>query len=125
MLPEVEEWLAKADEDEQVVRLVLNASGPWSIAAYHVQQAIEKYIKAALLADGTAPPKTHDLVQLLSLASGLVPQAVTEAAAMTSAYAWLTRYPGGPMIDEDDVVEASQHLMKIKQWAMERIHAQP
>lgn len=42
-------WLAKAQEDEVVVALICAAKGPWNIAAYHVQQAAEKRIKACLV----------------------------------------------------------------------------
>jgi HEPN domain-containing protein len=114
-----QEWLGKAAEDERVVELVVGARGPWGMAAYHVQQAAEKYIKAALVEAGVAPPKSHDLEQLLALHP--VPDAsgeVRHAAAMLSAYAWLTRYPGGPTIAESDVTTAGAHLAVIKTWVL-------
>lgn len=90
-------WLDKAAEDEAVIALVRAAGGPWSMAAYHVQQAAEKYIKAALVEVGIAPPKSHDLSNLLTLhPKGTANPAVLTAAAMTSAFAWLTRYPEPP-----------------------------
>jgi HEPN domain-containing protein len=42
-------WLEKAEEDERVVDLITQAGGPWNAAAYHVQQAAEKRIKATLV----------------------------------------------------------------------------
>lgn len=88
------------------------------MAAYHVQQAAEKLIKAVLVDAGVAPPKSHDLTHLLGLHPGTpAPTAVQSAAAMTSAYAWLTRYPGAPPIDEHHVQQAQAYLRDIEQWA--------
>ena len=116
------EWLQKAAEDEKVVSILKGAGGPWSIAAYHVQQAAEKFIKAALVEAGVAPPKTHDLPQLLGLYSGAPPSAEVEtAAAMISAYAWLTRYPGAPPIDKQAVEKAESDLALVKMWALSTI----
>ncbi|CAN5664978.1 hypothetical protein BH11ARM2_BH11ARM2_00220 [soil metagenome] len=89
------------------------------LAAYHVQQAAEKHLKALLVEQGVAPPKTHDLTQLISMHSGTpAPSSVDSAAAMTSAYAWLTRYPGSPPITEQHVDQGEQDLLQIKQWVL-------
>lgn len=113
----IQAWLERAVEDEQVVAILKAAGGPWGIAAYHVQQAAGKRIKAALVSAGVAPPKTHDLPQLLSLLPGsTIPEDVELAAAMTSAFAWLTRYPGAPPMDEELVAEAERHLGTIREW---------
>lgn len=118
----VQGWLEKAAEDEQVVAVIRAASGPWAQAAYHVQQAAEKRVKAALVASGIAPPKTHDLAQLVNLFPGDdPPESVQESAAMLSAYAWLTRYPGAPPIEETHVSEAEAHLAAIRAWTAEVI----
>jgi HEPN domain-containing protein len=114
-----QEWLDKAAEDEQVIAAIRSAGKPWSLAAYHVQQAAEKYIKAALVEAGVAPPRTHDLPKLLGLYPGVAPSTVVQASAsMLSAYAWLTRYPGAPPIAEHNVAKAETHLTEIKTWAM-------
>ena len=42
----VQAWLEKADEDVSVFNLIRAAGGPWSQAAYHLQQAAEKLVKA-------------------------------------------------------------------------------
>ncbi len=117
-----QEWLDKAKEDEQVVLLMKNAGGPWGIAAYHIQQAAEKYIKASLVEAGLAPPKTHDLEQLFQLHPEPAPSTLVQhAAAMLSAYAWLTRYPGTPPIEESHVITAESQLATIKAWVLANI----
>lgn len=111
------DWIAKADEDEQVANLIRVNGGPWSLAAYHLQQAAEKSLKAAVVEAGMAVPKTHDLVQLVGLLPNtVIPPEVDSAVAMLSAFAWITRYPGGPSIDRTHVEECFIHLEAIKGW---------
>jgi HEPN domain-containing protein len=87
------------------------------MAAYHIQQAAEKYLKAALVASGVAPPRTHDLVQLLSLIPGTpASQIVQKAATMITSFAWLTRYPGASKIDATHISDGNVNLEEIKRW---------
>ncbi len=112
-------WLLKAREDETVVAVIANAGGPYGIAAYHVQQAAEKYLKAALVSVGITPPRSHDLVQLLSLLSPeTVSEEVLDAAGSLSVFAWMTRYPGGPEIESPDLVKAQQEFDLLKTWVL-------
>ncbi len=76
-----QEWLDKAAEDEETVRLVSENGGPWAVAAFHLQQAAEKILKAALIESGVLPPRTHDLTSLLELFSGAPPDQTTYDAA--------------------------------------------
>ena len=113
-----QEWLDKALEDEQAVE-ALKARSLWGPASYHIQQSAEKFIKAALVEAGIAPPLTHDLDDLLGLFPGPVPSvAVQSAGALLTQYAWLTRYPGAPPIAEYHVIQAEQELAQIKAWAL-------
>ncbi len=112
-------WSDKAAEDEQVVAAIRRAGGPWSAAAYHVQQAAEKYIKAALVQSGIAPPRTHDLPDLLDkFTLAPIPFEVGQAADALTIYAWLTRYPGGPPVAEADLNAAEIDLAVLKAWAL-------
>lgn len=113
-----QEWLDKAAEDEQVVAALRVAGGPWAAAAYHLQQAAEKLVKAALVEQGTPPPRTHDLPDLLGRFSGAVPADVDQAGASLTMYAWITRYPGSPPLTESDVASAETDLAIIKAWAL-------
>lgn len=57
-------WLGRARDDLAVAGTLLAAESPaWAIC-YHVQQAVEKGLKALLVAAGDDPPKTHNLVRL-------------------------------------------------------------
>ena len=57
-------WIASADSDLDAVRRCLAEPPNLSAAAYHPQQAVEKLIKAVLVALGIAYPRGrsgHDL----------------------------------------------------------------
>jgi HEPN domain-containing protein len=63
---------------------------------FHCQQATEKYLKALLQEWGLVPPRTHDLVDLLSL---LVPRdsalhRLRRKVGSLTRYAVDFRYPG-------------------------------
>lgn len=91
------EWFAQGDLDIQAVEILLSQDGPLEIVAFHLQQAVEKYLKGFLLASGWSLRRIHDLEILLQeaitrdtdFAAFLPPcQRITE-------YYIETRYPMG------------------------------
>ena len=58
-------WFKKGDDDLEVAKLVFKDGGFMDIVGYHLNQAIEKYLKGFLLFYNQAYPRTHNLVQLL------------------------------------------------------------
>ena len=58
------EWFAKADEDIDAAELLLAHNGPLGIASFHVQQAMEKYLKGYLLSTDWSLDRIHDLETL-------------------------------------------------------------
>ena len=118
---QIRTWREKADEDEAVVTLIRAAGGPWSMAVYHSQQAAEKLVKALIVAKGSVPPRTHDVALLLQLPifSDAVPTAVMEAAENLTGYAWLTRYPGGPVTTKATAEDAFADVGVIRDWMKE------
>lgn len=70
MPADAREWLEFADADLRAARLLLaDENVPSRIACFHAQQASEKALKAALVAESIPFRKTHDIVVL----AGLVP----------------------------------------------------
>ncbi len=68
--PIIESWLEKADHDLGSAKvLFLHLPTYHDIIAFHCQQAVEKYLKAALIHNNTQFQKRHDLVYLLELLS--------------------------------------------------------
>lgn len=59
-----ERWLDYAERDRRTCEQIKEASDLASVAAFHIQQLIEKSLKALLIYSGANPPKIHDLVRL-------------------------------------------------------------
>src|ERR1700691_65874 len=69
------EWVLKAEEDFLAAAALnrLRKKPLWNIVCFHVQQAVEKYLKARLEEAGLSVPRTHDLLHLLNLATPIEP----------------------------------------------------
>ena len=104
------EWKTKADGDLRSAQALLDLDPPeLDAATYHCQQAAEKYLKAALVATGAQPPRTHDLGVLLDLATEPFSQLgdLREACEYLTPFAVQTRYPlFAPPISVDDANRA-------------------
>lgn len=62
-------WFDKGKQDLEASQVLIKA-GNFSIAAFHIQQALEKCLKGFLLANGWKLQRTHDLEKLLDDAVG-------------------------------------------------------
>ncbi len=60
-------WLAKAQSDLSSASKLVDTNGPYDTACFHVQQSIEKLLKAYLAFHDKPIPKTHDLEELQQL----------------------------------------------------------
>lgn len=71
--PDALAWIAKADEDANVVAALakLDTKGFGGSIAYHCQQRAEKYLKSELVNAGVLFPKVHDFERLLALCSAV------------------------------------------------------
>ena len=66
----VEVWIEKADHDLGSAKIIFEHMPEYyDTIAFHSQQAVEKYIKAALISFEIDFKKTHDLPYLLELLS--------------------------------------------------------
>ena len=65
-------------------------------ACWHIQQSLEKAIKAALIAEGIDPPYTHDLVALLAALPSKWKGGLKDIIDLARVSSWTTeaRYPG-------------------------------
>ncbi|MHC4644846.1 MAG: HEPN domain-containing protein [Planctomycetota bacterium] len=70
----VKQWLVKAQEDWDTVKILAAQDRvPAGVACFHCQQSVEKLIKAVLTRHSVEFPKTHDIRRLIELAGDLVP----------------------------------------------------
>ena len=92
---EAKPWISNADGDFEILEAALAAGLQcWNHICFHAQQGVEKYLKALLIANSTAPPRTHNLAKLLELASVHEPglsQYMNECTRLTP-YAVAERY---------------------------------
>lgn len=94
------EWLAIADVDLKAARNCLRGPEPTTkAAAYHCQQAAEKLVKAALVAEGIHPPRSHNIGALVDLLpSGHPLRLPLSELERLTVYAVAYRYPIGDIL---------------------------
>lgn len=94
---EIRRWVEKAEHDLKNAEhtLTLGDDCPIDTVCFHAQQCVEKYLKAALVRYGIAPPRTHNLRVLMQMISAHVRLDVsTDAVISLSRYPVESRYPG-------------------------------
>jgi HEPN domain-containing protein len=119
-----EDWLEHARSDLRLASLAIGQGVLAEQICFHAQQAVEKALKAVLLARKVEFPLTHDLEELLSIfavAGLVVPAELQEAGALTP-YAVETRYPGHwGEISSEDISNALALAQTALCWAEEMI----
>lgn len=91
-------------------------------AAFHAQQAAEKFLKAVLVWHQIEFPKTHDISRLLDLvrpAAADLADGLDEAAALTS-YGVEARYPGDL---PEPTPDAAKEAVALARRVREAVHA--
>ncbi|MXV85880.1 HEPN domain-containing protein [Candidatus Poribacteria bacterium] len=111
MNPLTLEWIEKAENDYAAVQQLLQAPNPLhDIICFHVQQCIEKYLKAWLQEANIHTPRTHNLQELLDLIVQTLPTWARWQPDFKriTTYAVDPRYPGDSRTSED-----TQHAMHV------------
>jgi len=114
------QWLAKADND------LLNADNnlksenvPFDTVCFHCQQAVEKMLKAYLVANRQSYPVSHDLLLILERILPFNSEAETlrDALALLTPYSVQIRYPDDYyMPSAEDAAEARAAAAEIRTW---------
>jgi HEPN domain-containing protein len=92
-------WFDKAENDLLTVRNNLAAEVvPADMVCFHCQQAAEKYLKGFLAWHAVPFHRTHDLVDLVTHCSSILPalSAIASEATILADYAVDVRYPDAP-----------------------------
>jgi HEPN domain-containing protein len=92
MSVEYENWLAFAREDLRMAELAI-ADGLYNQVCFHAQQCAEKTVKALLLYQGQAPPRTHRLGDLVNLINPNLLAAIALEVQLLDRFYIPTRYP--------------------------------
>ena len=113
------DWLRHARSDLALARIPRTPEILLQALCFHAQQAAEKALKAVLILQGVAPPRTHHIKTLLELLSSRVeiPSPVREAASLTD-YAVMSRYPALiEPVTEEEYHEAVKLAEAVISWA--------
>lgn len=112
-------WLEKAEHDLLNIDNNLAATRvPWDTVCFHAQQAAEKVLKAFLIYHGERPPRTHDLIALLTRCVSFAPEFAdleTDCRNLTY-FAVSARYP-------DDLFEPGEADGRAMDEAARRVQA--
>lgn len=121
----VRRWLAKAGADLRVSRHLMGGAANLSYgAAFHAQQAAEKFLKAVLVWHQVEFAKTHDIGRLIDLvraADTTLADLVRDAAALTP-YGVELRYPGDlPEPTPAEALEAVALAERVRQAVLQHL----
>lgn len=111
------EWIERAEGDWKVAQREMQADDPvWNVICFLTHQCAEKYLKAFLEENGILFEKTHDLVVLLNLSGGRLPEleVMRSQLAYLSPFAITSRYPG---------VETNQQVAEKTSQIAERVRS--
>ncbi len=120
----IKQWLFKANED----LLVVNKLTEFEIVAtttvcFHCQQAVEKFLKAFLIANGVDIKKTHNIEYLLSECSDIDKDFDKIDPKELSDFGVDARYPGDMYIpDESETLEYKKLAFQIKEFVEYKIY---
>lgn len=119
------EWFERGRHDIETAQLLYDQRGYTDTIAYHIQQALEKYLKGYLVLYGKKPPKIHELDTLLNLIAPLDNSFMSylDLCEKASRFYIEDRYPPGPPIEyqheeiKSDLDLAWELIKKIKEKA--------
>lgn len=113
------DWMRHAESDLEYAQAATGPRVMLEARCFHLQQAVEKSLKALLVRSGSEAPWTHSLRLLRDLlpADIAVPNEVEEAVRLTK-YAVETRYPASALpVTEDEYREALHLARVVVEWA--------
>ena len=112
----IKQWLLKANEDLLVVdKLTEYEIIATSSVCFHCQQAVEKFLKAFLIANGVEVKKTHNIEYLLSECADFDKDFADIDPKELSDFGVDVRYPGDMFVpDQDETLEYKNLAMEIK-----------
>jgi HEPN domain-containing protein len=112
MTHDVAEWVRVAENDYKIATRLkpFEDEASFMDVCFHSQQAVEKYLKAALVANSLDAPRIHDLSTLLDLILPVHPlwEAWRKAFRQLNLYAVDVRYPDDEVITAEEAENALQ-----------------
>lgn len=117
------EWFERGDHNIATAKMLYDNKWYTDTITYHIQQAIEMYLKGFFVLQGKNPPKIHDLDILLSQAARYDEHLniFLELCEKATRYYIEDRYPPGPLVQysyseiKKDMEEAFELIRKIRE----------
>jgi HEPN domain-containing protein len=116
----IEEWLTRAKRDFDVAHKLFSDSNHLEIVLFHVQQAVEKYLKGYLIFKGWRLRKIHDIEVLLTEAiqHDKKFQEFLDLGRKLTAIYYEERYPPGAISvftvkEVKDIIENSNRIIQL------------
>jgi HEPN domain-containing protein len=123
-----QDWFNKAGQDLRTIEILLREGGDAEVAGYHLQQAVEKYLKGYLLAQGWKLQRIHNLEVLLNEAIRFDPELerFRELCEGATDFYTLERYPffSSPGITSADVSRLLLLLQQLIEYVEKMINGQ-
>jgi len=125
MIVECRNWFVYADENLAVARLALQ-SGYYNACLQNIQQAVEKFLKAALLARNATFEKTHSIEALNRqlVATGIETQLSAEECELLDTVYLPSKYPMGsalPAFHPDEAI--GRQCVEIANKVRQAVHS--
>ncbi|MCS7192196.1 MAG: HEPN domain-containing protein [Armatimonadetes bacterium] len=122
MKPETIETVEKAENDWLMANRLLQPPPFYDGVCFHAQQCAEKYLKAFLEEHSIVFSKTHNLIELLNLSGGLLPELdpLRPQLQKLSNYAVITRYRGF-WATQQDADEAMQTAGQVRAFIRSKL----
>jgi HEPN domain-containing protein len=113
---EVKQLLAAGQRDQMAFRILgRDPESPVEIVLFHAQQAIKKFIKAALVMNGVVFRRTHDLLELndRAIQTGIMLPVDSHLLTRIGPYAVEFRYLGviAPTVSVEEAESAVNALL--------------
>lgn len=122
---DAQEWLAYAEADRRSAHNALRMAD-YRDAAFHCQQAIEKLLKAVIVAEtGQRPPHLHDLRTLArQIRQIAVPEELAQVISDMDIYYTGARYPGVvalEMLTQERISLVVVQMEEVFRWFLGKI----
>lgn len=127
MKEETKHWIEKADKDLKRAKILINFED-YEDCLFHLQQAIEKYLKAFLIEYNIFKEslhKTHNIKFLLKECSKIdknFDELIDKESLKYLSLGIIVRYPFPIEIKREDVEELIQIAEKVKEFVLNKLN---
>jgi HEPN domain-containing protein len=122
----VQAWIRRAEDELETGKILMRSERPISwVICFHMQQCVEKYLKAFLIFHGREHPRTHSIPALVELCAQLAPsfyELKEWGVRELTRYATALRYGEEPYApDEEETQRAIAVAERVQAFVREKL----